>query len=169
MLVMGIAILMGCPLKPAAIPSDQEIAENFYQNLSAYEWAAQDVLANGRIERIELGENSRLEVMGDTLEQQKAESYKHLFRDKFSIDLLDTDYKKDRYGEIGEVSFYHYRAGFVFGGDDKGIVYFVEGEPSPIVSSLDIYGKIKNKFPPSGQRIYKKLDGQWYLFYDYFD
>lgn len=164
-LIISVA-LTGC--QGSAIPTDKELKNNFYESRIDYELIAKEVLRKN-IRRIELHNNGSLEVIPNTIDVSKDEVYKKLFREKFAIDLLGASYKQGTDNEITEISFYQYRSGFVFGGDDKGIVYFV-GDQLPVTTdSLDVFGKVHNKFPPSGQRIYKKLDGRWYLFYEYFD
>lgn len=162
-LTINITVLMGCH---NAIPSDKELEENFYKNRKGYELLAKDVLKQADITRIELKTGGRLQVTG-SMDENKSKLYKQLFN-KLSIALVDVSFKKGTYDEIAGISFYHYLAGFVFGGDDKGVVYLVGASPVT-VASLDVYGKENSNFPPSGVRIYKKLAHQWYLFYEYFD
>lgn len=163
--------LSGCSEKsPVNLPEDEMLKSEFYADNGNFNQLKNSVLSEGLY---------RVEVVGETVEVSPPkkigeEQSQELFflLQTLGVDLVTTVFEDGTYDKIEEVSFYSYRDGFVFGGQGKGYSFALkpiglEG----VVENLDEYRRehFESNTLTNGKRVYSKIEGSWYLFYEYFD
>jgi hypothetical protein len=72
------------------------------------------------------------------------------------------------YGEKGEIWFHVSSLGLSVSGSGKGIA-FVDGAPELVVADLDAHILQAHKDRAESFTAYQRIEGNWYLYYDYED
>lgn len=150
------------------IPIDNELQKIFYLQKTNYQQLANEIINDG-ILRIKRHHTGQLEISPKLENASVVSKYDNFFRD-LNIHSVNIAFQKGL-EQVQEISFYHYRSGYVGGGEGKGIVCVLKEMDMRVVDNLDVYQVLDNAAnpPKSGERIYSLLDDNWYLFYEYFD
>lgn len=165
-----VILLVSCGASNEPFPLDRDLEENYRLYREDYHRVAQDMV-NRKIYRMEIGRDGTLSENPKVLQNAERGDYAKILRDRLKISLANPVFRKGSYDDIEEVYFYQFREGWVFGGQGKGVAFLGGTEPVNIVVSLDaLDSKRKDSVATqSGNRVYKKLEDHWYLFYEYND
>ena len=124
-----------------------------------------DIFLSKNIFRAELMSNGDFEVSPISLTPSATVGIKEILRDDLGLDLINTYVKIGEDDVTNEIAFFYYRRGVVFAGENKGLAYIVEDNNVKTVSQLN---KIdRNDKEIYGKRLYKYLEPNWYIFYEY--
>jgi len=139
---------------------DDEIIKRFIKDRSSYEELA-DIVIDKKLTEVRKIKTSEGLVFTShpTLPPDDILHVKNLMNN-LDIKVVLHDVTK---GEE-KVEYYVSSAGFVFGGELKGIVYSYKGFPLSVVKSLDKIEKSNKK-----GRFYSEIEPKWYLFYEFDD
>lgn len=147
-------------------PSDNELIQNFQNNEADFEKLNQMAKEDSDFVRIAHHFNWTKESadyppskLKKVLPEERWNEYRNLF-DKLNLTAGICNYQPK------EVWFLASGKGMVTGGSTKGYMYLAE-EPSPIIESLDKPNFNRPEFEGKSSAIlYRKLKGNWYLYYE---
>jgi hypothetical protein len=155
--------VVGC--SQGKLPTDEHLKALLEENKGSYQNAVDKVLSRN-LYRLEIMSNGELDVMPATVDANSLAGMKELLRDNLSVDLINTVAVNDASDVTNEVAFFNYRRGFVFAGEHKGLVYIVDDSSVKITDQLDEIDRENEAI--HGKRLYKAIEPNWYVFYEYF-
>lgn len=163
---LPLVILMtqsGCGPEIEAIPSDNELIENFHANRRVFESYVEVFSEIDNLQFLQTaipGSGIRLgsNLVDLPLPVDSTVNDMEIF---MRVDLIRTrSYEGDNVNNTNELNFYSYRDGKV-----KGVAYFYFKNDGVIVSDLDRYDPpFKQRFPTGANKLYLKIGDGWYLF-----
>jgi hypothetical protein len=147
------------------LPTDEHLKALLEENKGSYQKAVDEVLSKS-LYRLEIMSSGELNVMPATVDANSLVGMKELLRNNLSVDLINTVSVNDAGDVTNEVAFFNYRRGLVFDGEHKGIVYIADDSSIKITDQLDEIDRENEAI--HGKRLYKIIEPNWYIFYEYF-
>ena len=147
------------------LPTDEHLKSLLEENKDSYQKAVDEVLSRN-LYRLEIMSNGELNIMPVTVDVGSLTGMKELLEDDLNVDLINTVAVNDSSDATNEVTFFNYRRGLVFAGEHKGLVYVVDDSSVKITDQLDEIDREDEAI--HGKRLYKVIEPNWYIFYEYF-
>ena len=170
-LMINLISLSGCSGKGGdVLPSDEVLVQDFREHSNDFDFIVKLVLKE-KIYRVEIVREGVV-VLPVTYSNEEIKTKLGEYLHATGVKLVNTSFEKGSFDDIAEVYFFSFRTGSVLGGESKGYSYVVDvTKKVNLVEDLSKYRS--TRFAKggliSGEKMYSKLQGNWYLFYEYND